>query len=299
MKYNKYIFILFAALSLSSCEKEIVVKVPPYSSKLVVNSINRVGEPAAFQVSRSVGMAEYNYNKNLTLTNAKVLLYGDGTLVDSVTYDGASGTYQGHHTTVAGVTYKAVVAAPGYNDVSALSVAPSMVEMKNVTRIKQARLNGDGEMQDEIRITFDDPAAAGDYYILSFKMVNTATDTPVALGCINTTEAAIESIYDESIDNTTCLSEGDIFFRDELFNGKSREMRFFILSSHLEKLSPDIKLYIVLQHVPESYFRHRKTYLYASENSGNPFAEPSRVYTNVQDGYGVFCVLNADVKVMQ
>jgi hypothetical protein len=299
MKSSKYIFILLAALSLSSCEKEIEVKVPPYTSKLVVNSINQVGEPATFQVSRSVGMTEYNYNKNLNLTNAKVLLYGDGVLVDSVAYDQVTGTYKGNHATVAGVTYKTVVAAPGYNDISAMSVAPSMVEMKNVTRIKQARLNGDGEMQDEIRITFDDPAAAGDYYILSFKMVNTATDTPVNLGCINTTEAAIESIYDENIDNTTCLSEGDIFFRDELFNGKTREMRFFILSSYLEKMSPDINLFIVLQHVPESYFRHRKTYLYASENSGNPFAEPSRVYTNVQDGYGVFGVLNADVKVLQ
>lgn len=287
----------FALLFLASCEKEIKMDMPPYESRLVVNSISFAGDVPEVYVSKSVGMTEYNYNKKLTVPNATVVLYTGNAAIDTLTYNAVSGGYTGKVVAEAGKSYKVVVDAPGMQQISATTVVPSAVSINKINRFIKARLSGDGVTQDEIRFTFDDPAASNDYYILSIAVVDTVTDSTVYIGCVNTTDASVESVYDESIDNNTCLSATDIFFRDELFNGKTREMRFFIDSKYMEQNS-GASLVVNLNHVPESFFRYRKSYLFASENSGNPFSEPVSVYTNVAGGYGIFSIINTDYRIV-
>lgn len=295
---NSILKAAFAALILgtTSCEKEIMVKTPPYTPGLVVNGTAGVGDYPMVYVSKSVGLADYNQNKKLWVDNARVLLYKGGSLVDSLRFESVSGAYQGHTILEPGAPYRISVDAPGFSGLSATEVAPSLVTLKNVAHIKNARLSGEGERQDEIRISFDDPATFGDYYILSMNMFDAAADSTVLLGCVNTTDASVESIYDEQIDNTTCLDGSEIFFRDELFNGATHEMRFFVSSKRLDRLGSGGVFTVSLVHVSESYFRYRKSFLYASENKGNPFSEPVKVHTNVTGGYGIFGIINADTK---
>jgi len=217
-------------LATTSCEKEIMVKTPPYTPGLVVNGTSFVGDYPMVYVSKSVGIEDYNQNKKLWIDNARVLLYKGGSIVDSLSFESVSGAYQGHTILESGSSYRISVEAPGFSGLSATEAAPSLVRLKNVVHIKDARLSGDGEKQDEIRISFDDPATPGDFYILSMNMLDSAADTAVALQCVNTTDASVESIYDEQIDNTTCLDGSEVFFRDELFNGATHEMRFFVNS---------------------------------------------------------------------
>ncbi len=296
---RKYFFTAAAAASLltiASCEKEIMVKTPPYEPTLVVNGTVNVSESPMVYVSKSVGLADYNHNKKLWVDNAKVLLYKEGAIVDSLIFQAVSGAYMGHTTIEPGSSYKVSVTAPGFTDLSATGQAPSLVQLKSVSHIKGARLSADGQLQDEIRISFDDPSSPGDYYILGMDMYDPTADTAVSLGCVNTTDASVESIYDEQIDNTTCLNGGEIFFRDELFNGSTRQMRFFVNSSYLQRLGGGGVFTVSLRHISEAYFRYRKSFLYAAENAGNPFSEPTRVYTNVNGGYGIFGIINEDVK---
>jgi hypothetical protein len=99
------------------------------------------------------------------------------------------------------------------------------------------------------------------------------------------------------------LSSDAIFFRDALFNGTSKELHLFISSEYLlpvvgrngDTLYPSVELY----HVPEAYFRYLKSYQFASENNGNPFAEPTNVYSNVKNGYGIFSIISADYKELK
>jgi len=285
-------------LATASCEKEIMVKTPPYAPGLVVNGTIGVGDYPTLYISKSVGITDYNQNKKLWVDNARVLLYREGNIVDSLSFESMSGAYQGHAILEAGSAYKISVTAPGFSPVSATELAPVLVPLKNLARIKAARLSGDGETQDEIKISFDDPALPGDYYILSLNMFDANGDTTVELGCVNTTDASVESIYDEQIDNTTCLDGREIFFRDELFNGTTREMRFFVNSKYLERISSGGVFTISLSHVSESYFKYRKSFLYASENKENPFSEPVRVHSNINGGHGIFAIINADSKAI-
>jgi hypothetical protein len=162
-------------------------------------------------------------------------------------------------------------------------------------------LDIDGNQQDEIRIIFNDPPATGDFYILSIsKQANLDTSFySSSIGCVNTTDESVESIYDESIDQNTCLSGDAIFFRDALFNGTKKELRLFVPTGYVYPGTVNgdpVYAQVQLLHVTEDYFRFSKSYRFASDNRGNPFAEPVNVYTNVQNGYGVFSIMSADVK---
>ncbi len=288
--------LLFTSVSLClSCEKEINMEVRPYDSQLVINSITVAGDSIKVAVTRSADMKTYNRSKDLHVANAEVVLYAGSVPVDTLYYDIAVRSYVSHIVAVEGVSYMIKANAPGFTGVTAVSESPVFVPIKSCKRYRNTRLNEDGKTQDEIRVIFDDPSVLGDYYILWISQRDSSADTTQMLGCINTMDAGVETIYDEDVDQNTCLDPNGIFLRDQLFNGVSREMRFFIQSSYLEG-SNNSKLTVQLLHVSEAFFRYQKSYMYAAQNSGNPFSEPMNVYSNVVNGFGIFSIVNYDIQ---
>lgn len=288
--------LLFIALSLClSCEKEININVRPYDSQLVINSITLVGDSIQVAVTRSADMKTYNKNKDLNVTNAEVILYAGSAPVDTLHYNVATRSYISYVKAIEGISYMIKANAAGFTGVTAVSESPVFVPIKSCRHYKNTRLNDEGQTQDEIRVIFDDPSVRGDYYILKISSRDNYTDTTQILGCINTMDVGVETIYDEDVDQNTCLDPNGIFFRDQLFNGVSREMRFFIQSKYLEGLA-NSTLTVQLQHVSEAFFRYQKSYMFLSENSGNPFSEPMNVYSNVTNGFGIFSIVNSDVQ---
>lgn len=293
-----YIAALLATVALASCEKEITVKVPEYTPLLVVNSDTEVGDTMRVSIGMSISILKFKKGQDLSVRDAQVLLLKSGKVIDTMKYDATLNNYNSKTIAEDGGRYEVKVNAPGYQEASAATVVPSFVKIENIQRIPKARLDVDGLPQDELRITFKDPATLGDYYILSFTKDNTSGDTTMYYSsCINTVDASIESVSNEQIDQNTCLNGNAIFIRDALFNGTTKELRVFINSTYLEPYNNGGVVYRViaaLQHVTEDYFKYRKTYQFATENGDNPFAEPTNIHTNVKNGYGVFSVLSYD-----
>lgn len=293
-----YIAALLAITGLASCEKEITVNVPEYTPLLVVNSDTEVGDTMRVSVGKSISILKFKNGQDLSVRDAQVLLLKSGKIVDTMKYDAMLNDYNSKTIAEDGGMYEVRVNAPGYKEASASTIVPSFVKIESIQRIAKARLDMDGMPQDELRITFKDPASAGDFYILSFTKDNTSGDTSMFYSsCINTVDASIESVSNEQIDQNTCLNGNAIFIRDALFNGTTKELRVFINSAYLEPYSYGGTVYRViaaLQHVTEDYFKFRKSYQFAIENGDNPFSEPTNVFTNVKNGYGVFSVLSYD-----
>lgn len=298
---HKYIGIFAVSAVLASCEKEIVVDVPAYQPKLVLNGYATTGDTVFVSVGKSIGILEYKYGKDLAVKDATLVLRTDGAPDDVLDYDPLYGMYRSNTIAQPGKNYTLVATAPGYTEASATTIVPSAVKIDSIRRIPNARLDIDGNPQDEIRIVFNDPPAAGDYYILSISKLQGLDTTFHGYGanCVNTTDASIESIYNEEIDQNTCLAGDAIFFRDVLFNGVTKELRLFVPSGYVRPgtvFSDSVYAEVQLMHVTEAYFRFSKSYRFASDNRGNPFAEPSNVYTNVNNGYGVFSIMSVDSK---
>jgi len=115
--------------------------------------------------------------------------------------------------------------------------------------------------------------------------------------CVNSSDASIESNSSDLADANTCLDNRGIFLRDALFNGRQKELKIYVNTGDLQPIfNGTDTLYpnVLLQHVPESYFRYRKSLSVAQDANGNPFAEPANVYTNVTNGYGIFTIYTQD-----
>lgn len=299
MKKSTYITLASALAILSSCEKEINVKVPEYKPALVINSSTEAEDTIRVMVGKSISILKYNRNHDLNITDAKVVLYKDQVAIDTLKYDAWAGIYNSKTVAKTGSQYSIKVSSNGFDDASAITTVPSIVPIMSIVRQSQARVDIDGIPQDELKITFDDPATIGDYYIVSIVKESKDNGLTEFTSCINTTDASVESIYNESIDQNTCLSGNAIFFRDGLFNGARKELRLFVNSQFLEPFimnGDTVRTQVILKHVTEDYFKFQKTYMFASENVDNPFSEPTNVYTNVKNGYGLFSALSYHVE---
>ncbi len=290
-----------AIIFLASCQKVVDVKVPSHQSALVINSSSEVGDTIQVQVSKTVSILADKRNIDLVLNNASVKLFENGTLVETVPFNVSEKTYKSSTTAQAGKDYKVIVDAPSFTSAEATSSTPVFVPIVNMSKTSNVKLDMDGNYMDELRITFKDPPGKGDYYILKYIPV-----FPDSFGhmqeegsvCVYTADASLESIDNEDIGQNTCMDSKGLFFRDALFDGTSKELSLFVgnMYSQLktnargEVIYPSIELY----HVPEAYFKYMKSYMFANMNNGNPFAEPTNVYTNVVNGYGVFSILSID-----
>lgn len=293
--------IAFAAgiIMFSSCEKEVIIDVPEHQPRLVVNS-EVLDDTIAISVGKSIDVLKHKYGTDLYLKNAIVMLETTGKAAEQLKYDESAGYYKATTAVQPGVEYKIRVSATGFEDASAVTKSPQPVAIKSVQRIKDVRLDMSGMKQDEIRLTFEDDATQDNYYIVRVNIgyMPDSFSNYVGTTCVNTTDPSVESIYDETIDQNTCIESDGIFLRDDLFNGKTKELRLYITSDMLNPAQipgvGEVYATIELLHVTEEYFKYLKSFRYASINSGNPFAEPTNVYTNITNGFGIFTVVQMD-----
>ncbi|MCF8450085.1 MAG: DUF4249 domain-containing protein [Taibaiella sp.] len=291
------IVLIAASLLISSCEKTIDVNTPPFARKLAVNSNNELGEPLYIVVGTSAAIKDQKNHPELLIKNANIRLYVNDTITDTLVFDNIFG-FTSSVLAEAGKKYTVVISSPSYENVEASVIAPSVVPITSIVRTPLARRNEDGDYQDAIVFTFIDPPAAGDYYILR---VDGARDSFAYISdfCVNSSDPSIETNANEIAEVNTCLDSKAMYIRDELFNGRQKEIKLYVNSAVLlPKFDGNDSVYakIELFHVPEAYFRFSKSSKTYWDTNGNPFAEPVNVYTNVTKGLGIFSIVSKDEK---
>ncbi len=294
-KQLSIIIAVFATIAFASCEKTINVNTPPYARKLAVNCNTVVGQPLYVVVGTSAAIKDRKYSPELLVKNAQVKLYVNDVFAENLVFD----TYFGYPSSLAtepGKKYSVKISATSYDNVEASSVAPSEVVISSIVRTPNARKDDEGALQDAVVITFTDPPAAGDYYIIK---IQGPQDSIVSYSdfCVNSPDASVETNASGVVDVNTCLDNKGIFLRDALFNGRQKEIKFYASSAAIQPVFngfDSVFAHIELLHVTEAYFRFEKSARIASDVNGNPFAEPVNVFSNVTNGLGIFSVISLD-----
>lgn len=311
MKYIKqYLIVTFMSISLLACEKDVQIKIPEHNPKLVVNALGDIDSDSIdVFVSKSVDVLKHKNGSDLSVDNAMVFLKKEGKDRQQLYYDAETKSYRGAVHLEAGDNYEITSSVAGFNDVSAQTAVPVQVPIKYIQRIKNVRLDSYGNKLDEIRITFDDPVADNDYYILflndagyTFDPANPPLEpnyqdyTPI---CVTTNDPSVETIYDDPVDMNTCLENNGILFTDDLFNGTTKVLSIYVNNIALDsnRLPDGYVVYpsVELRHVSEDYYRFFKSREKSYYNEGNPFAEPSNIYTNMKNGYGIFSFVSYSI----
>jgi hypothetical protein len=253
---------------------------------LVINSVFKPNEPFTFSISTTASLFT-NYdslNENLHF----FLYEEDKLVVDSILH---SGILETNLLPERDKKYSLEVKSVNFQTIEATDSIPNLVPIDTAYMIFPAGVDAYGVYYTEANITFTDPPNEINYYEL---LIHNGANIRKNLW------------YTEyETNDPVLLSEGDqdyhpttFFFSDELFNGESYTIRIKGYAGYIaknNKLTP-YPLYATLRSVSKTYYKYRKYYTRHAYNQQfqNEFldlvfkGEPQNMYTNVENGYGIF-----------
>ncbi len=277
---KKYLPILLIGI-ISGCELVVDVDIPLEQSQLVLNS---------FFTPDSVWKAKVSLSRHILddgpypfVEDAEIIVFDGDNAIDTLTYDSLGYYKSNSGGPVHNRSYTIRASAPGYNVVQSTSSCP-----KAVTAEFSSLQSGIGEYQEPVHsftVTFNDAPGKDFYQVMAIgesRYVNPYTGQ----GFVNRFNARLWS-DDPGIDDEEIANNEGFFFSDALFDGQTFSVNV--------KMSPNywgtqakVKYYIFFRLVNEDLYRYKTTSLLQNYTSGDPFAQPVKVYNNIDNGFGIF-----------
>ena len=276
---NKYSIIIYLIIFLYSCTKEVKIDLPKPETKLVVNSLFTPDSLFTVMISKNIDILK---DENPLINNAKVELYADNQLLE-VLKNTSNGFYQSlTNKPKHNINYKVIVSATGFNQVSAYDILPSPVKIIETSLTKNAGCDEEGNKMSSISIKFKDNPKEKNYYKIKVDGFILRSNDPV-IKC------------EGDLDYYPCY----LLFKDNLFDGKEYclNVKFIIPSSN------EYNIIIYLSSLSENYYHYQKKLIRHIYNQTPDIwdgsGEPVNMYTNVDNGYGIFagyCVDSDTIK---
>ena len=295
---KKIILAIAIITAFISCEKTVIVNVPVAPSKLVVNGVVQANNIFAVNVSKSEPVLTSNAANSFKVNNAIVQLYENGILKDTFLYNNANNNYVVKNGTTAqiGKTYKLTAALNGFTSVDAEMVTPSNIAIQSITRVVNARTDANGGTQDEVKIKFIDNGSETNNYLFKVKRPVNFTGSQLeyqTIFCIKSSDVDIDRTSNgDPTDVNSCIDR-EFLMTDKNFNGSTKTITLFIDSYNLTEFTNPInqrkyKAIVEINNISKNYYNYRRSIQTYRDNEDNPFSEPVLVYSNVNNGYGIF-----------
>lgn len=307
MKTKIILFFLLYTLSLSfvSCEKILDIDIPETDKHLVINSFVKPDSLLVLNVSKSMSVLD---DGDIPYPDDVVIkLYEDNNFIENLKSVG-NGNFTSSVILNQERSYKIVADYPGLPGISADCNFPEKVLIKSVDTSTVEISNSDpyGEYKQtqlNLKIKISDPEKDDNYYMLAISIDQPVYDynkpdttgTPVIIG--------YEPQYiwfegSEFIFDYDYFTISGIFgqtFTDGIFNGKDFSIDVGIDISNMSETSSTPKIKVVLLSLSKELYTYIDSFNKSNSVSGNPFAQPVQIYTNIKNGLGIFGSYNIDV----
>lgn len=270
MKRETIYFILLIAFS--SCVKDLALNSEDLNSKIVVNSIFENGEKIELHLSESVSVIEnvstpVISNSKITISNESGDLLGESS---------STSFYLSNFNTEAGQEYFLKVSADGFESVEAFAEIPPLASLEGIdTSIFQT------QQKIQFDVSIDDNPLEDNYYSIKIKFLS--TDNLIS------TNSIISFGRKEVVVNGE-KSGTQFFFSDETFNGE-----VFTFSGLVDYFEPFLgwEYYIVeVNSLSRDLYNYRLSYYNYIRAQELPFTEPVQIYSNINNGIGIFAGYN-------
>lgn len=307
---KRIVLYTLVAILATACEKTVKVDIPTKDPKLVINGLLVKGETVSLHIGKSRGVLDPdNFTSGLieqyTVKNAVVALFENGVSIDTLQYRASDYIYYSPRNRAArdGATYMIKATAPGFTMAETVSGVPSQSVIAGVVWNKNVRTDAEGRSIDDITIKLNDPAAEKNFYMVQVFMAMPYSYVPIH--CISTLDKDIEQMGEtDPLDPDNCYNGGELLMKDVNFNGGLKQLKLSVGSLELVTYThpingtvyrPHIKVY----RITEEHFRFLKSMDAYDQASENPFAEPTNVFTNVKNGYGIFSISTVAVDTLR
>ena len=262
---------------LLSCEKYIDFDEDATTSKIVLNSM--ISTDTTFQVHLSRSLSVIDAGDLTPISNAIVAVYNDaGSLIETLVED-TLGYYTGNQLPEEDVNYTIIAEALGYTDVSATCAIPMLTTIStwDTATINTFSNSTQNETELQVSLEFTDANQTNNFYMITVLAVDTAWGGSYSFPVyIRTMDQKFGSDYADK-------SSDKLLFNDLLFDGETAT--FTLTLSDVSYIS---YLVLNLYSCSEEHYLYNKSYQTATETTGDPFAQPVQVYSNIKNGHGIF-----------
>lgn len=276
-----------------SCETVVNIDIPLEKPKLVVNSLF---------TPDSVWQVKVSLNRHIltdlpffpAVEDAKVGIYDSKDhLISTLAHKGV-GVYRADTSPSPEGSYTLKVETVTNPNTFAISQIPLVVPITSVKVVSDT--SNFPFMNEEIvmKVNFVDPTKKN-YYLLKvlqegYYIDYRTKDTVNFRSEINFTP--VDPAYENDYDSRTGM-----LFNDNLFNGKNYG---FLMKINPSILMPNNKnsatrVDVILFSVSEAYYQYFTSKNLQDYTRGDPFAQPVQVFTNVENGLGIFAGYSASV----
>lgn len=333
-QYFKFIYFLLF-IPLVSCIEEIDTNRFDHQDKIVVNSLFSPDSNFYVQISKSTGMneavyVEYRdfkgydsirsiydswYIKPVRVKDAKVELWKNDKFLENLSYTRLGIFRSVDESPEPNQKYEVRVSAPGLESVSADDIVPEKVKIISANFEDAGFCFNDGNHYAKFSFTFKDPADEENYY----EILITQTETRWSLDSNFVTKDSVGYITGYNLiktDDPVILAEGeqndlgnDFVFSDNMINGQTYKATIY-LDTGADSTGyfdyTDFKKTIELRTTSRKYYLYRKkmrkylNYKFSGTDLEQIYTtgDPVIMYTNVENGYGVFVAYSSDTKTL-
>lgn len=255
----KYLLLGMMVFMLNSCETIVEVDVPEQQPKLVVfGFLDPVATEFKIKVrSSSPIFSDVNVSAYDPITNAQVNITGPAGTIQ-VPYSESAQAYVFTHDmlpVVYGGTYRVEVSASGYETVEGTTTIPEEIAVFTEVSAKlDSIVSPEGYRDDfyEFDLKWPDVSTGENFYAISFQQYTSEFGT---------------ALYDDL----------------DAFNGIMTE-KPIVTNTYSPEANEPIRVH--LMHVTEDYYRYLRTA--TNIIYGDPFSEPTLVFSNIKNGLGCF-----------
>lgn len=282
--YQALILIYLSASFFSSCTEASFTKIVEVDfaeedkQLAVVARMNTTVDAQQILVSETLSVLD-NSNNFSSLSGAKISLTTPDAGIITPTFDSDINLYSlSDYTFVAGEEYKIEVDHPEYAPMSATIKAPTAPEIISL----DVDVNDEDPLTvtpDIIKIKFRDPPNEANSYLFEGRIHYTDD--------ING-----DDFYDQY---SFEISENILEYNDEVitditFNGKEYELTLLgYRGFRIDDKSPT-SIEIKMTSISEELLLYENSVDQAYDANDNPFVEPSTIYTNFDNGFGIFTI---------
>lgn len=287
--------IILFMLVISACEKiEKIENFPKTPSKIALNCLMVPDSGITVTIYKSLSILDNAPNK--VLDKAKLEIYKDGNLMSTLAAANLSTNYYFNDLKPEpGHSYKLVASMNGYATVSAVADIPVAAEIKKLsTTVYDTSSFSWNELEryyySKGKLLFEakDEAGKPNYYKLSmFKLeyyysLNEMGDTLETFVYRN----PLQQYYNEATHPLVEFKEeASYYFSDQFVDGKVFSIE---LPINYNGLTPGTNIIVEFTTLSREYYLFKQSLIKFNESQNNPFSEPIKVYTNVENGYGIF-----------
>ncbi len=306
--------IALSLLIFTSCRDELNSEILDIQTKIVLNSFFCQGEP--FRVYLSKSYSPFFAEKIEMIKDAEVVIYEDGSLLGELSYqiqtiDGYTDEY---HPLIIhkidscftnqdlmpkiGSEYKIEVKVEGMKTVWANSKIPVQVPIREFNTKKKKSNSTSPISPDSItyyEFVFDD-ADIHNYYLFSIECINIHFQYSQKYKLLVPFRTDDLAIGEFKYGLPFCS------FPDISFNGKEYKLPIILegegegIFTYNGVYTDSMEIKFRLNNVGTEFEKYLKSYLAFRETKDNPMAEPVPIYSNIENGLGIFAGYSSSIQ---